>query len=373
MKKVFRLKSIVYGLIAILLVSTVLTLSCAKKEKEIKIGAILPLTGDAAIWGQNVKKGIEDVNNRGGVKGKKIRVIYEDSQGLPQNATSALHKLINADKVQAIIGEVASSSVLAMAPIAEKAKVVLLSPGASNLKITDAGEYTFRNWHSDACEGSYLAKTAYEKLNMRKMSIIYVNNAYGAGLEEVFSNEFRRLGGVILVSEGFEQNATDFRSQLTKIKDSQSNGIFMPGYPKEMPIVLKQAKELGIKARFLCPSAFEDEVILRVAGANAEGVIYVYPKMGDLSKKEVADFYKSYKAKYGIAPGALSDTGYDALKLIVRAMSTDGFSGPEIQRGLLKIRDYPGVAGKTTFDENGDIIKDFNLKVVKDGKFTDYK
>jgi len=231
---------------------------CSKKEnesEEITIGAILPLTGSAAIWGQNVKNGINlavrKVNAGGGIDGKRIIVIYEDSRGLPNDAVMALNKIIATHNVPAILGEVASSCVLSMAPIAERRKVVLLSPGASNPEITYAGEYIFRNWHSDNLEGAYLAKVAYENLNMRRIGIVYVNNGYGRGLEKVFSRKFVYLGGNIATSEGFDQDATDFRSQLTRVKATDCDGIFLPGYPKEIPEVLKQAKELGINKQFL--------------------------------------------------------------------------------------------------------------------------
>jgi branched-chain amino acid transport system substrate-binding protein len=334
------------------------------------------LTGDAAVWGQNVKKGVtlalDEVNEKGGVKGKKIEVIYEDSEGLPNKAVTALNKLVDTNKVPAVIGDVASSAVLSMAPIAERRQVVLLSPGASNPDITNAGEYIFRNWHSDAAEGSYLAELAYKTLKMRLVGIIYVNNAYGKGLEDVFSKTFTQLGGKIVAAESFRQNDTDFRSQLTRMREFNPDGIFMPGYPKEMPEVLKQAKQLGIRKQFLCPSAFEDPQILTLAGQAAVGVVYVYPKQGDSSKAHVATFYQNYEKRYGQPPGALSDTGYDALTLLVEAMRSSGLRGPEIKDGLLKIKSFSGVAGETTFDQNGDIVKGFNLKTVKDGKFVDY-
>lgn len=355
-----------------------LAASCKRETpEELRIGAILPLTGDAAVWGQNVRRGIElalaEVNAARGVKGQKLSVIYEDSQGLPKNAVTALHKLIDTNKVSVVIGDVASSSVLAMAPIAEQHQVVLLSPGASNADITNAGQFTFRNWHSDAAEGTYLAQIAAERLGMKRVGIIYVNNAYGKGLEQVFSGHFAELGGTVAASEAFPQNAVDFRAQLLRIKAANCDGIFMPGYPKEMPEVLKQATELGIRTQFLCPSAFEDEQGLSLAGASAEGVVYVYPRQGDQSRAHVAKFYQDYKKRFGEPPGALSDTGYDALKLVVAAMENSGTTGPAIRDGLLTIKNYAGVSGDTSFDSNGDIQKEFVLKTVRNRAFTNYQ
>jgi branched-chain amino acid transport system substrate-binding protein len=350
--------------------------SCSRNEDVVKIGAILPLTGSAAIWGQNVKRGIDlakdKLNSMGGVNDSKIVLLYEDSEGKPEKSVSAFQKIFTTDKPIAIIGDVASSSVLAMAPLANRNKIVILSPGASNPDITNAGDYVFRNWHSDAAEGSYLAEISLYKLHMKKIAIIYVNNGYGKGLENVFSKKFTEIGGQIVESEAFEQGATDFRSQLTKIKAVNPDGIFLPGYPKEIPEVLKQSKSLNVNKQFLCPSAFEDQQTLDLAGNSANGVIYDYPKQGDTSKSYVKEFYSDYFKKYNISPGALSDNGYDALMLIVEAIKIKGMSREQIKEGLYSIKDYPGVAGNTTFDENGDIKKEFILKTVKNQKFIEY-
>lgn len=347
---------------------------CAKKdEKEIKIGVLLPLTGSAAVWGENAKMGLEialeEVNQGGGVKGKKVKLIIEDSQSDPSKAVSALQKLISTDKVSVIIGDIASSSVLAMAPIAEKAKVVLLSPGASNPDISQAGEYIFRNWQSDALEGEIDAKFAYEHLGYRKTVVLNVNNAYGNGLKEVFEKSFQGLGGKILASESFEQGATDMRSQLNKIRNLKIDAIYMPGYPPEMARLLIQAKEMGIKRPFLSVQAFDDPKILETAKEAAEGVMFSVPKPPNLSNPFVKNFIGRYKQKFSRDPGVTSDTGYDALRIVVWAMNQAGTSAEEVRHQLLTLKDFPGAAGLTSFDKNGDVIKPFIFKQVKNGQF----
>ncbi len=180
--------------LAIVLIALLFCPSGCKKEepqaKEIKIGAILPLTGSAAPYGENAKRGIElaltEINAAGGIQGSRIRVLFEDSRTDPKEAVSALNKLYSTHGVRYIIGDINSSGVLAMAPIAEKNKIILLSPGASNPKISDAGEYIFRNWHSDALEGQVDAEHAYSKMNWRTAAVLYVDAAYGVGLAETF-------------------------------------------------------------------------------------------------------------------------------------------------------------------------------------------
>jgi branched-chain amino acid transport system substrate-binding protein len=357
----------------IILALTLGSFGCAKKEpQEIKIGAVLPLTGSAGVWGENAKMGMDlalkEVNDAGGIKGKAVRIIYEDSQSDPAKATSALQKLITTDKVQVVIGDIASSSVLAMAPIAEKAKVVLLSPGASNPDISKAGEYIFRNWQSDALEGDEDAKYAYSQLGYRKVACLYVDNAYGTGLMNVFTKRFTELGGAILQCESFPQGSTDMRTQLSKIKQGKPDAIYMPGYPPEMAIILKQAKELKISVPFLSTQAFDDPKILELAGKAADGVIFSVPKPPDPSEKVVGDFIKRYKNAYKIDPGVTSDTGYDAVKIISWAIQNGGEQGPQIKDQLLKLKDFPGAAGLTTFDENGDVVRSFIFKKVVGGK-----
>ena len=350
--------------------------ACSKKQlesKEIKIGAVLPLTGSAAIWGENAKMGMElalaEINNASDLRGKKLRILYEDSQSLPSIAVSALQKLISTDHVTIVIGDIASSSVLAMAPIAEKQKVVLLSPGASNPDISYAGDYIFRNWQSDALEGDIDARFAYNKLQCRRVAILYVNNAYGTGLKDIFESVFQNLGGKIVISESFQQGDTDMRTQLRKIVDVNPELIYMPGYPSEMAIVLRQAREMGTNIQFLSVQAFDDPKIIETAGNAAEGVIYSIPKPPDMSNEIVSNFVKEYEEKFNKKPGVCSDTGYDAVKIIYWAIEqTKEISGEAIREQLLKLKDFPGAAGAATFDSNGDVIRDFIFKKIKAGK-----
>jgi branched-chain amino acid transport system substrate-binding protein len=337
-----------------------------------KIGAVLPLTGSAAIWGKNAQQGIDlalkEINGSGGVKGQPIAVLYEDSQSEPKIATSAFQKLITIDRVPVVIGDIASSSVLAMAPIAQANKVVLLSPGASNPDISNAGEYIFRNWQSDALEGKLDAEYAGSSLKWRRMAILSINNAYGSGLAKVFRETFTQAGGQLVASESFAQGATDIRAQITKIASLSPDGIFMPSYPPEMTVVLKQMKELGVTIPILSVQAFDDPAIITSVGAAADGVIFSVPKPPSQSDPVVAAFRKSYLATYNNEPGVTSDTGYDALRIIAYAIEHGGYTGPDIRTQLSKLKDFPGAAGLTTFDAHGDVARDFQFRKIVKGQ-----
>lgn len=360
-------------LVIIVGVITFFWIKQTQEQNVIKIGATLPLSGDAAVWGKNTQEGIElalkEVNSSGGVLERKIRVVYEDTQALPKQGVSAYQKLTAVDKVQAIIDDSVSSVTLAMAPLAERDRVVILSTGATSPKISGIGKYIFRIWNSDAYEGEIAAKYAFEKLKLRTIAILYINNEYGKGLDSVFTSEFENLGGKIVTSESFAQNATDMRTQLTKIAGKNPEALYLVGYPKEIPIALKQARELGLRTRFLGTVAMQDPQLIQTAGIAAEGLIFPYPK--DPTGAHIERFKKSFKEKYGKEPGITVDVGYDALKIITKAIELTGsYSGEDIRKALKLLKDYPGVSGTMTFDANGDVHKPMGIKTIKDGKFS---
>lgn len=360
----------------VVLFSIILMGGCGEQprpEKIVKIGAVLPLTGDAAKYGQAAKKGIdlalEEINAKGGIRGTKLRIIYEDSQGLPKEAVSALQKLISINKVLAVIGDLLSSNTLAMAPLANREKVVLLSPTSSAPEITLAGDYIFRNCASDTFEGTIMAEYAYDQLGLHRVAIIYINNAYGVGILEVFKKTFLAKGGKVVLEEAFQQSATDFRTQLAKIKAAKPQAVYIVGY-RELGLLLKQAFELGIKTQFLSTVMFEDPEILKIAGNAAEGVIYSArsydPK---LRTKPIERFVSAFRQKYHETPDIFAGLSYDAMRILGLAMERGGFSSNQIKDALYQIKDYPGVAGKTTFDQNGDVIQPATVKTVKRGNF----
>lgn len=343
---------------------------------EVTIGGWLCLTGSGAEWGHSGQDGmnlaVEEINAAGGVKGAKLKVVYEDTQAEPKAAVSAMRKLLNSNTIPAVVGDYISSNVLAAAPILEENKVVLISPGASNPKITDAGEYIFRNWPSDALQGVVNAQFAQQNLKWKRVAILYINNAYGTGLRDVFQKQFAQRGGQIVATEAFAQGATDFRTQLTKVKSAKPDGIYLLAYPKEAPLLLKQAKELGVNTRILGTETLDDPKIVSIARNAAEGIVYTVPKPSDKNVKIVKDFLTNYKKKYGKEPGIGADTAYDAVKMLAWAMEQGGFTGPEIQKQLLELKNYEGASGVTTLDQNGDAIKPFILKTVKAGKLVAY-
>jgi branched-chain amino acid transport system substrate-binding protein len=344
------------------------------KPEAVKIGAVLPLTGSGAVWGQNAQKGmkiaVDEVNRNGGINGRSIEIVYEDSQTDPAKAVTAFRKLIDLYKPRVIIGDIASSNVLAMAPIAEEEKVILLSPGASNPKISDAGDYIFRNWQSDALEGRLDAEFAWNTLGWKTAAILSVENAYGEGLRDGFAARFKELGGKLAVSDSYRQGSSDFRAMLQRVDSTEPDGIFFPSYPEEMPEILRQAHSLGLKRPWLSVQAFSDPQVIAAAGKAAEGVMYSKPTPPDPSDPAVKSFTQEYKDRHRVDPGVCSDTGYDAVMIVADVLRKTGPEAPpeNVQREMARVKDFAGATGRTTFDEKGDVYRELSFYRITDGK-----
>jgi branched-chain amino acid transport system substrate-binding protein len=375
-------RTLVIGAIAVvviaLIVGGVVYFTRPGGAQEIKIGAILPLTGDAGVYGTWAKQGIdlavEEVNAEGGTNGKKIKVIYEDDQCQPEKAVSAINKLVKIDRVPIIIGALCSSATLAISPIANNTKTVIISPGSSSPKISEAGDYVFRNWPSDSFEGRAMAEFAYNTLQARRIAVLYINNEYGLGVKDVFTKRFEELGGFIIAVESYEQGATDFRTQLAKVGTGNPDAIYLPGHTNEIGQILRQAKEMGIRSQFLSVVAFESPTTLQIAGDAAEGVFYTTPAFDPESKDQLIQaFQQAYTKRYGKPAETFAATAYDALKIVVLAIKRGGYNSDGIKRELYNIQNYPGISGITTFDRNGDVIKPAMIKTVRNGKFEIYQ
>lgn len=343
-------------------------------QSEFKIGAILPLTGGGSTVGEEGQKGIqlavEDIKSQGLIN-KTINLIIEDDQTNPVVAATATSKLINQDKVQVIIGPMPSSSMLSSAPIAEKAKVIMLSPSASNPSITNAGEYIFRNWISDTFEAGVMSQYIFNDEKAKKVAVLYINNDYGVGLKNVFEEQFKKLGGIITHVDTYNQDSIDFRTQLVKIKASKPDRIYIPGHYKEIALILKQSKELGIDVPFRGAVTIEEPKLIKIAGSLVENIVYTSPYFDvNSSNIKVKNFVDKYNKKFGEKPGVFAAHSYDALMIIASTLkNSDSYTSDSIKNELLKINSFDGVSGSTTFDKYGDVSKPVSIKQVKNGEF----
>ena len=342
-----------------------------------KIGLIEPLSGNLAVYGQNIQKGVdlavERINAAGGIKGKKIVMVYEDNVADPAKTVSAMKKLVTVDKVAAVIGAATSTATMAACPVAEESKVVLVAPPSTSPDITTkCGAYTFRVIASDSYQGVVMADVFWD-LGFKAAAAMFVNNDYGRGLNDAFISSFKKKGGKALGSVAFTKEGKDFRTELLKLKMSKAKAVMLVGHPAEGSIIFKQAKELGIDVQWLASEGLKTDETIKLAGGAAEGILVMAPKV-DTETSLYKAFSKDYVAKYKEEPPIFADFAYDALNMIAKAIEAGGYSGPAIKDALHKIsQNYPGVTGDKTFDKNGDVAGTFEVWTIKGGKIVPYK
>lgn len=371
-------REVVMRKIMVLFIAILISIfSCTESNKILEIGGILPLTGDLAIYGKKMKRGIdlavEEINQNGGINGLPIKMIYENDQGESKVSVVAMQKLITVNKVEVIIGGAISSTALPAVPIAERNEVVLFSPAATSPKLTRISSYFFRNWPSDIYDGTAMGRFAAIELKLNNSAVLFVNNEWGLAISDIYKKTFKKNGGTILISESYEQNSADFRSQLTKIKTHNPEAIYIPGYLKELINILIQKQELGIEAKILSAYGFYDPQILEKAGKAAEGAIFTVPTYSSESDDiKIQDYVNKFNDKYGEEPDIWSAQAYDALMIISNALKKGAKTGKDIRDELLKIEKYDGVSGETSFDKNGEVIKPLKFMIVKNGKFVEF-
>jgi branched-chain amino acid transport system substrate-binding protein len=344
----------------------------------IQYGAILPLSGDGASYGKSTQRGIDLFLESQKFKDLKLntKVVYEDSQLSAKNAVSAWNKLVTTDKVSAVLGPFTSSEMLALAPLAEKQKVPLISHTATSPEITKAGDYSFRIIPSDIFDGRAVAHMIKKSLGNGgtnspiPVSIVYINNDYGKGVKDVFEKEAPTVGLKVTQSQAFAAGTNDFRSILTELQNQKATNVFLIG-TKEMGRFLKQMVELNQKYQIFSTGLMEDPEVIKQAQVGAEGVIYSYPSFNPESSDEtVKSFVTSFQAKYQDKPDVIAALGYDLAAVVAQAQAKAKDLTPEsIKAALYTTKEFSGVTGTISIDENGDVIKGIGIKQVKNGKF----
>jgi branched-chain amino acid transport system substrate-binding protein len=352
--------------------STLLGISGTPKDDTITIGFIGPLTGDEGNIGENVKAAVEiavaEVNEAGGINGRTLEVIYEDGQCTGKAASNAANKLINVDKVPVILGGACSGETLSFTEVAEETKTVVLSYCSSAPSITEAGDYIFRDYPSDAFQGEVAAGKVFTDLGKKKVAVLYANNDWGVGVKSIFIEKFEELGGVITIDEGYDQQSRDLRTQLTKVKETNPDLVYFIGYSEASIPGIKQAAELGINVPLFGTDAWDDPKIFREVGAAGDGVMYTVPQTA-LSDEFKAKMRESTGSDDIVVctPGA-----YDGIHILAGIMEKVGTDPEDIKNELYLTTYTGGVSNEViSFDANGD-LKDasYALKVVKDGVAT---
>lgn len=347
----------------------------AAAQDEIKVGEFAALTGGSASFGQSSHKGtvlaIDEINAAGGVLGKKIKLITDDDQSAAGQPATIVRKLITQDKVIAVLGEVRSSATIEAAPICQQSKIPLITPAATNPKVTEVGDYVSRVCFIDPFQGTVMAKFALSKGWKNVAVLTDVKQDYSVGLAEFFVKAFEAGGGKITKDQKYSSGDKDFKPQLTSIKGSKPDAIFVPGYYTEVSLIAKQARLLGIKGPLLGGDGWVGDSLLKVAGNALDGSFFSSHFSADDKSEAVQNFVKNYKAKFGgEKPDDMAALGYDSAMILVEAIKKAGTTeGDKLKDAIAATKDHAGVTGKITLDAQRNAQKPAVIQTIGGGGF----
>jgi branched-chain amino acid transport system substrate-binding protein len=349
--------------------------SSTKNANEIVIGHYASMTGGQATFGQSTDNGIrlalEEINAAGGLNGKPIRLITYDDKSDSREAGAAVTRLINRDGVVAVLGEVASSLSLAGAPICQENGVPMITPSSTNPEVTQKGDMIFRVCFIDPFQGWVVAKFAREdeKVKADKAAILYDQvNAYSVGLQEVFEKAFTEMGGQITTKQTYQEGDQDFSAQLTAIRSSQPDVVFIPGYYTDVGNIAIQARKLGIDVPLVGGDGWDSSKLAEIGGKAIEGTFYSNHYSHQDPRPRVQDFIRKYKEKHRETPDGLAALGYDAARILYEAMTrAKSLSGDAIAAELAATKDFDGVTGRISIDAQRNAIKSAVMLEMKNG------
>jgi branched-chain amino acid transport system substrate-binding protein len=377
-------------LIAMLLIASLLVSACGSKPAEtpaaapaggeaegpIKIGGIFPLTGAIATFGQSSKKALdmafEEINANGGLLGRQVQFVLEDNKSAQADSATAAQKLIQQDKVVAILGAVASSNSLAAAPIAQEAKIPMVSSSSTNPAVTEVGDYIFRAAFIDPFQGQVMANFASNDLKAVKAAIMTdANSDYSIGLANVFKEVFTKNGGTIVSEVSFVSGDTDFNAILTSVKNADPDVVFVPSYYDTVGLILNQAKNnVGFPEDviFLGADGWDSPTLFELAGDAANGHYFSNHYSPDVDSPEAKKFIEAFKAKYNEVPDALAALAYDTAYMVFEAIEDAGSAdSTAIRDALIKIN-LKAVTGTIKLNEKRDPVKSAVVIKIEDQK-----
>ncbi|HEX9986300.1 MAG TPA: ABC transporter substrate-binding protein [Thermoanaerobaculia bacterium] len=344
---------------------------------EILVGEYGSLSGSEATFGQSTHNGImmavDEINGGGGVSGRKIKVLTEDDQSKAEEAANAVTKLIAQNNVVAVLGEVASSNSLAAAPICQTNKVPMITPSSTNPAVTEKGDYIFRMCFIDPYQGEAMANylTKEHKPAIKTAAILVdVKSDYSTGLASFFERTFTANGGRIVGKQSYSKGDSDFRSQLTSIKSSNPEVLFVPGYYNDIGQIAIQARDLGIKAPLVGGDGWESPKLIEIGGKALEGSFYSNHYHAEDPTPSVANFVTKYRERFGQTPDALAALGYDAARVLADAIKRAGTTdGDKLRQAIGETKNFEGVTGMITLGpDRNPVGKKLVILEVKNGQ-----
>ena len=352
-----------------------LALATPLAAATIRVGEVDPLTGGVSQFGIGCHQGFvlafEQINAQGGILGQTIELVTEDDQSKPGQSATAVRKLIAQDKVIAILGDATSSATLESAPIAQSDKIPMITPTATNPRITEVGDFIFRVCFLDEFQGRVLARFAWEKLKAQRIfTLTDVKQDYSVDLLKFFKDEFTKLGGTIVGEQSYSTGDIDFRAQLTPIRGTKPDAVYVPGYYQEVALIVKQGRQIGLTMPFIGCDGWANQALLTIGGKAMEGSFFTNHFSPEDQTSIVKSFVEKYQGKYGVPPDTFSALGYDAARLLADAIQRAGSSNSQAVRdAIAKTAGFQGVTGQISLDANRNASKPGLVVTVKGGKF----
>ena len=340
---------------------------------KVRIGVFMSTTGTTANFGissvNGIKLAADEVNAAGGINGKQVELLVEDDRSDASEAATIVTKFVTQDQVHAVIGEVASSRSIAAAPIAQNAKIPMLTPSSTNPEVTKKGDFIFRSCFIDPVQGAAIAQFAAKSLGAKTAAIMVDRkNDYSTGLEKVINETFTKMGGKIVATQSYQEGDQDFNAQLTSLKGANPEVIFVPGYYNDVGLIAKQARDKGITVPLVGGDGWDSVQLYQIGGTALNGSYFTNHYSPYDTDPKVQKFVNDYKARYSTVPDALAATAYDAARIMFDAIKrSKSLSGPDIRDALAATKDFPGVTGTVTFNEHRDAVKPIVMIEIKDG------
>ena len=357
-----------------------------RASKELKVAVAAPFTGGNAAFGEMIKRGAElrekEINEAGGINGMKLTLVFEDDAGKDAEASLVAERIASNLQILAVVGHFNSSCSLAGKPIYQRAGIVELSPGSTNVTVCEGSDWTFRNLYRDDFQGKFIAQYIDKILtDLQSVAVFFDNDDYGRGLRNAFVAEAEKIGLNLVATEAYERDSTNFKAQLTSIKAKNPDAIFISGLYGEAALIVKQGRETGITAQFFGADGVDSPDFLTIAGTYAEGTYLTTPFTFGAAGADAQQMADNFQAFHGVAPDTWAALTYDAVGMIAEALEKTYNSEASVAENRKAIRDhlasldtpeegYTGVTGLTYFDINGDTVnKPAYVKIVKDGQF----
>lgn len=351
-----------------------------KKADAIKVGANLEMTGGSASYGISSKNAIElafkEINEKGGINGKQLELVVADNKSEAAEATNAMQKLVSQDNVVAVIGPNLSSSVIAASAINNSAKVLDIAPMATNPYVTvdqasgKTKDFNYRTCFIDPFQGTVMAKFATAELGVGNAAVLIDNSSdYAKGLAQFFKENFVKEGGAVTAEESYLQKDTDFKATLTKIKATNPDFLYVPGYYQEVGLIVKQARELGMNMPIAGGDGWDSAKMPEIAGAAALNNTYFSSLYSPEDSSDInKNFVAAYEKAYGQKPDVFAALSYDSALLVAEAIKNAGSTEPaKISEAMAKINGFSGVSGSVTFDDKHNPVKSAVILEYKDG------